>query len=39
MTVFLMLTLPTSGADGPSFTALPAKDGDERAMEEAAAIF
>jgi len=33
-----MLTLPTSGADGASFTALPAKEGDESAMEDAAAI-
>ncbi|WP_186436071.1 hypothetical protein [Klebsiella pneumoniae] len=36
-----MVILPSprsSDADGPSFTALPAKEGDERAMVAAAMI-
>ncbi|KAK2985762.1 LOW QUALITY PROTEIN: hypothetical protein RJ640_025770 [Escallonia rubra] len=39
LAVFLMVTLPlpkSSDADGATFTALPAKDGEERAIVEAA---
>ncbi|NBI05096.1 hypothetical protein D3Z37_19510 [Lachnospiraceae bacterium] len=36
---FLIETLPVSAAAGESFTACPAKDGEERAIEEAAIVF